>query len=510
MFVLLLCGTALFFNTRSSAQELHKHSNSTEQYEHRVKNLLQQGIDACTQGMYQQALPHFKELLAIQPPPKATLRAYVYQWLGTAYCNLNDSLAAFEALRYAASLGYDEWQEIEHLLANHALSAAPQAQQIVATMKHNATVMKVYDVETWNNPEIPLTILFSFGEYDSPAYRKLRLQYQLTELIKDKKTESEQHLSVMNWVHNLWAHSIYGIAKNCTALAILEETKKPNFTGFRCIEYCVVLCESLQALGFPARTVEIGRDGLSYGIGKSHFVVEVWNNNLRKWVLLDPQNNLIWVEQSSDVPLNAAEIREHCFAAMNDSNSTINTTSATGTIRIAKTPKTPALRFALGASQWRNPAIFNSTEWLEYFHHLLYPLDDRSFTTSLDMLPKINLLAPRQKPELAYQHGTRELQITRRVGQVYPVLNRVHIDIKPATHTNTTTPSEILDVVFTNSMPWFDHYAIECNGVAVTHKSNTYSWHLVKGANTLVVWGVNQAGITGVHSRIVLTYYGQP
>jgi hypothetical protein len=58
-------------------------------------------------------------------------------------------------------------------------------------------------------------------------------------------------------------------------------------------------------------------------------------------------------------------------------------------------------------------------------------------------------------------------------------------------------------------MPWFDHYSIECNGVTVNQKNNIYAWKLAAGSNTLVVQGVNKAGIVGANSRIVLTYYVQ-
>jgi tetratricopeptide (TPR) repeat protein len=484
----------IFPFTSFHAQEPRKQLNSTQVYEQRIKILLQEGMNACSQGSYERAVLNFQQLLATEPEPKAPLKAYTHHWLAVAYFNLRDSIAALESLRSAAALGYTEWQEIESLLSYSTLASSQQAKEILATMKQNATVKKVYDVAVWNNPDIPSQVLFTFGDYESPSYRKLRSKYPLTQLIKDGKTEFEQHRSVMNWVHNLWQHSSYGIAKQCSALAILDEMKRPNFTGFRCIEYCVVLCEVLQALGFPARTVEIGRDGVSYGIGKSHFVVEVWNNDLRKWVLLDPQNNVVWIDQSSQMPLNANEIRERWIKATNDS------------ALIA--PQLPSLHCIVGESLWQRTA-FNSTEWLKYFYHLFYPLDNRSFIASLEKLSKINLLAPDQKPELAYQQRVQDLQITRRINQVYPALNRVHIDIKSVAGKTSTKTSHTLEAVFTTSMPWFDHYSIECNGVTVNQKNNTYSWKLAAGSNTLVVQGVNKAGIASAHSRIVLTYYAQ-
>lgn len=465
-----------------------------EDYSRRVQTWLTVGIQASSRGQYNEALQNFQRILDIQPPVKSGLRCYIYSWIANVHCRRHDSSAVFSALRNAANGGYAEWEGVERLLKNFHYADVPEAHSILAAMKQNAVIMKVYDVQMWENPSIAEDVPLRFSDYNSSVAQKLRSEYHLAGLIAGKTSELEQQCAIMTWVHHLWEHSASGFATDCRATEILASVKKGK--SFRCQEYSIVLREALQSLGFPARIVELGREGISFGIGKSHFVVEVWNNTFRKWVLLDPQNNLLWRSSSSatTIPLNASEIRLWCL-----STNIIDSTSS-------------HLQAELVQSRWRSVADFRKDEWLAYFYHLFYQNDSRSNRISPEFLPTTNLLTPLQKPELAYQDGVRPIHFTRRIGQVYIVQNRVQIDLQqfpPTNKEHLQETSNVLVLKLQNSMPWFARYTIEANG-RITHQTTSkYEWHLMKGKNTLVVTGINSAGITGIPSRIELTYYGK-
>lgn len=463
-----------------------------EDYSRRVQSWLNAGIQACTRRQYAEALQQFQRILDVQPPVKPVMRGYIYSWIANVHCYRQDSSAAFQALHLAADTGYAEWEESERLLKTFHYTDSPEAKSIIAAMKHNAAVLKVYDVHTWQNPSIAGGSLLRFADYHSPSSQKLRSEYHLASLIEGKKSELEQQCALMSWTHNLWEHSASGFANDCRATEILASVKKGK--AFRCQEYSIVLSEALQAVGFPARIVELGREGISFGIGKSHFVVEVWNNGLQKWILLDPQNNLLWHSSSSAIPLNALEIRL-LLSSPRDSTSL-------------------RLQASLVQSRWRSIQAFRSEEWIPYFHHLFYQTDSRSNRISPEFLPMTNLLAQLQTPELAYQGGIRPIHFTQRNGQMYTVQNRVQIDVQQASSRTIKErfqePSNVLILNLQNSMPWFTKYLIEANAHTTQQSTNVYAWHLVKGKNTLVVTGVNSAGIVGIPTRIELTYYGQP
>lgn len=462
-----------------------------EDYSRRVQSWLNAGIQACTRRQYTEALQQFQRVLDMQPPVKSGLRGYTYSWIANVHCYRQDSSAAIQALHLAADAGYAEWEESERLLKTFHYADTPEAKSILAALKHNAAVLKVYDVQTWENPSIAGGSLLRFAEYQSPGSQKLRSEYHLASLIEGKKSELEQQCALMTWTHNLWEHSASGFATDCRATEILASVKKGK--AFRCQEYSIVLSEALQAVGFPARIVELGREGISFGIGKSHFVVEVWNNDLRKWILLDPQNNLLWHSSSATFPLNASEIRL-LLSSPRDSTS-------------------PRLQAELVQSRWRNAQAFRSEEWIPYFHYLFYQTDSRSNRISPELLPMTNLLAQLQTPELAYQDGIRPIHFTQRNGQMYAVQNRVQIDVQQASprtmKERLQEPSNVLVLNLQNSMPWFAKYLIEANAHTTQQSTSVYAWHLVKGKNTLVVTGVNSAGVMGIPTRIELTYYGK-
>ena len=96
---------------------------------------------------------------------------------------------------------------------------------------------------------------------------------------------------------------------------------------------------------------------------------------------------------------------------------------------------------------------------------------------------------------------------------MYAVQNRVQIDVQQASprtmKERLQEPSNVLVLNLQNSMPWFAKYLIEANAHTTQQSTSVYAWHLVKGKNTLVVTGVNSAGVMGIPTRIELTYYGK-
>ncbi len=72
-----------------------------------------------------------------------------------------------------------------------------------------------------------------------------------------------------------------------------------------CVHYGAAFVSGAQAAGFPARAV-VSADTLN-GYG-GHFTTEVWFDEYRKWVLVDPNLDVIFYR--GDVPLSVREIQE--------------------------------------------------------------------------------------------------------------------------------------------------------------------------------------------------------
>jgi hypothetical protein len=348
-----------------------------------------------------------------------------------------------------------------------------------SAMKEMATGRRVFEVTRWENPDLAWAGLHRFAELGSPDMKELKERYRLSEVVAGKDTELDRQLAMLAWVHGRWRHDGGNASSRGDALTILKEAA--GGMSFRCVEYSLTLAQALQALGFPARSIGLRRDGVSYGSGKGHVVTEAWNDELGKWILLDGQNNATW--RDGGEVLNAAEVRERLMGG-----------------------GASQLRMVHHGSPWMKrwkPDL--QEEWVVYFHHLSYPLDNDLFG-SRERARRVELIRPGERHELLFQGAPQEGHAqTGDPARIYPVLNLVHIDV------GTTGKIGALDDAVTaqlsNSSPWFDHYQISANGELMQQRSGPYRWALAPGANTLIVRAVNQAGAAGAASRIDITYH---
>lgn len=151
--------------------------------------------------------------------------------------------------------------------------------------------------------------LLSFVYQDtgnSPELLGLISQYQVDSVSGRGSTDFEKALHLMDWTHRQWEHSGSNEPSARDAMTILKEAGEGQ--NFRCVEYGIVLRSVLAANGLKARTLALKtRDVESTRVGAGHVLTEMWSRDLEKWVVLDPQFNLIPVLDG--VPLNAVEFQ---------------------------------------------------------------------------------------------------------------------------------------------------------------------------------------------------------
>ena len=75
-----------------------------------------------------------------------------------------------------------------------------------------------------------------------------------------------------------------------------------------CMEYSLVLSQTLNALGIPARNLGLFQDNYHVGFGRAHRVSEAWIDDLCRWVVLDGQNGLYWTGADGE-PLGAVALQ---------------------------------------------------------------------------------------------------------------------------------------------------------------------------------------------------------
>lgn len=131
--------------------------------------------------------------------------------------------------------------------------------------------------------------------------------YRVDTLVQNEKSDIGKMMNILHWVNRQWKHNGSNQPKKSDAISILEEAKEGK--NFRCVEYGIVATACLNAIGLQARTLALKtKDVETRPSGAGHVLLEVYLNDIGKWVLLDGQWDAI--PFLNDVPLNAVEFQK--------------------------------------------------------------------------------------------------------------------------------------------------------------------------------------------------------
>lgn len=169
-----------------------------------------------------------------------------------------------------------------------------------------ATVREVVSLPLVNNW---CSERFAFDCHGKADLEQLRKQEKLDDVLAKGKSEFEKQLLLMGWAHK--RIKLFGSPTKPEAKASLEILAAVDQGhAFNCAYYERLLRDALKSCGYVAR--DIGLKGAkSDGNGTGHGVTEIWSNEHRKWVILDPTLNVHFA--TGGVPLNAYEIRQEWF-----------------------------------------------------------------------------------------------------------------------------------------------------------------------------------------------------
>jgi len=161
-------------------------------------------------------------------------------------------------------------------------------------------------IEFDNNSKNPdLSIIYE-NDNENPFLKELKSKYPIDSIASTEKTDQGKVRKIASWVHNLWKHDRMNEPEKNDALYILEEVKKGK--RFRCVEYGIVTTACLNSIGIKARTLSLKtKDAETRPSGAGHVVLEVFLNDLDKWIIVDPQWDII--PHVNDIPLNAIEFQ---------------------------------------------------------------------------------------------------------------------------------------------------------------------------------------------------------
>ncbi len=158
--------------------------------------------------------------------------------------------------------------------------------------------------------ESEYTKRFKFDAYDNPKLKELRQRYKLDEVIAPGRDEFDQQVLLMDWTHRQFKKFGRPSTNPRGALEILGDIEQGH--AFFCTHYAEVFVSAAASLGWVDRALALRRhQGVAEGGSTEHSSTEIWSNQYRKWIMLDPTSDM-YLEKEG-VPLNAFEIRQEWF-----------------------------------------------------------------------------------------------------------------------------------------------------------------------------------------------------
>jgi len=157
----------------------------------------------------------------------------------------------------------------------------------------------IYVVEHNNPPIRYSSIEWEWEPWDRPELSKLRERENLDEATAGSRTQFDAQVKILDYVAKRWKHSSpWPEYPAPDALSILNRIEYAGSGGY-CSQFNRTLEGLCVALGWQARQVFV--------VG--HEVMEVWNDELGKWIFLDAdyQNHYNY-DTKTGMPLNVLEL----------------------------------------------------------------------------------------------------------------------------------------------------------------------------------------------------------
>jgi hypothetical protein len=153
---------------------------------------------------------------------------------------------------------------------------------------------------------------YKFDSFDNPRLKQLREQFKLDEVVAPGKDEFERQLLLLDWVNHRFKKFGRPSSPARGALDILQAIDQGN--SFFCAHYGDVLVSAAASMGWVDRSLALRRpDNVGSG-STEHTSTEIWSNQYRKWIMLDPTFAMYVEKADGDgVPLSAYELRQEWF-----------------------------------------------------------------------------------------------------------------------------------------------------------------------------------------------------
>ena len=145
-------------------------------------------------------------------------------------------------------------------------------------------------------------------DLEAPLYRELLEKYDIIR-IAGEGSEFDKAINLMDYFSQRLSHNgnFTEYSADMDSVYLLQYSLDKPGHGIHCRAKAQIMNEEYLALGIYSRKLWI--NPLSVYDGECHVVNEIWDDQYKKWIMLDTTNDIYWVGEEK-IPLSAIELRD--------------------------------------------------------------------------------------------------------------------------------------------------------------------------------------------------------
>ena len=341
---------------------------------------------------------------------------------------------------------------------------------------------------------------FSYQDMGHLKVRQLGERIGLDKMMAETDSELELIITLADWANGLWGHMRPLPFPSWDAHEILDRVDAGD--SFFCTYKAVLFAQACNAAGLSARLL-----GISTKHGAAHTVTEVYSNEYRKWMLVDPWMNC-WFERDG-IPVSALEVHN----AIDNPEGIFLNVGPHGFFkeqkdyRIGAADSMPLAGKRIPLAEEKRAELYYDLRLVMRNDHITHPQSTESLDEDGFMIPYNPRGIDWWGPQLKWTDDTTPLSITidntNNINDFEWVLNEVHVTLR-----KTSQPGEplTLKAAFSTLTPSFDRYRLLIDGEEIPLSADSFTWRLNTGVNSLKISSINVLGRAGFPSEFVLEY----
>ena len=383
--------------------------------------------------------------------------------------------------------------------SNPLVSPVIQSMHVTAELNQRVPQPANVHVIEADNPAIGYSSIdWEWEKWDRPEFAELRERENIDEVVRGSRTDFDAQVKILDYVAKRWQWSMP--ARDFPAwdaLSVLGRLESLG-AGGNCITFNNTIGGICMSYGWQARLVNV--------VG--HEVIEVWNDDYGKWVMLDgafdPENeNTYQYDPETAEPLNMLELHRRYLDYYFPRKTIDWMKDYTHYQNPIEGKPVPVGRGSLTPEKSSRHTGFICAAFMRMvprnnWYEKPCPRPLNHGTTWWPWNGYVNWYDGQTPPKRQYSWHTD------RPRDMWPDLNLVHIDAVSG------FGNDRLFLRFETYTPNFSHFEADVDGSGWKKVGDRWTWLLQSGRNTLRVRAVNKLGARGRPSTIVLNHADAP